>query len=279
MRRSTLSSTGVATLAVLMIFGSALEAQNPLGYVTARGSTVTPAYEGWYPNPDGTITLSWGFYNRNAEEVLEIPHGPDNFIEPAEFDGVQPTHFPPSRQWGAFGIVLPADYDGPRVTWTIKVRGETFTIPANTTADWKIDALEGEADGNAPPALALSDGGPWAAGPGGQHAAATAKVDMPTAIRVWAKDDGAASVSLGGGQEGQPVELTWFKHSGPGEVAFDPPEGEVDHEGGMMETNATFSEPGTYILRVRANDASGVTGAGHAQCCWTNAFVRVTVSK
>jgi hypothetical protein len=41
---------------------------------------------------------------------------------------------------------------------------------------------------------------------------------------------------------------------------------------------ATFSAPGEYVVRVRANDASGVAGAGHAQCCWTNGFIKVTVT-
>jgi hypothetical protein len=42
-------------------------------------------------------------------------------------------------------------------------------------------------------------------------------------------------------------------------------------------TTATFCSPGEYILRVRENDSSGVVGGGHAQCCWTNGFVKVTV--
>jgi len=45
-----------------------------------------------------------------------------------------------------------------------------------------------------------------------------------------------------------------------------------------MATMATFTEPGEYIVRVRANDSSGVSGAGHSQCCWTNGFVRIAVS-
>ena len=253
-------------------------AQSPLGYVTARGSTVTPAYEGWYDNGDGTVTLSWGFYNRNSQETLEIPMGPDNFIEPARFDGVQPTHFPPDRQWGAFGVVIPADYDGDRVTWTLKVRGRTFTIPANTTVDWEIDALEGEADGNGPPELAFSQDGPWFAGPGGEVEELTAPVGAPTPIALWVRDDGLASVSIASsGREGAPVSVTWFKHSGPGSVAFEPAEAEVPHQGDVVRTQATFSVPGEYLLRARVNDASGVTGAGHSQCCWSNAFVRVVV--
>lgn len=278
MPRSSSFAIVATALVLLGLTAGSTGAQTPLGYVTARGSTITPAYEGWYVNPDGTITQSWGFYNRNSEETLEIPYGPDNFIEPAEFDGHQPTHFTPSRQWGAFGVVVPADYDGPRVTWTLKVRGKTFSVPANLAAEWKIDALEGEADGNAPPELAFSEEGPWVAGPGGQSTTASAEVGSPTPIGVWARDDGAASVSLGGGSEGEPVTLTWFKHAGPGEVAFEPDSADIDHEGGLMKTRVTFSEPGEYVLRVRANDASGVSGAGHAQCCWTNAFVRVSVA-
>lgn len=278
MQRIRPFASGATALSLLVLIAAPVTAQSPLGYVTARGSTVTPAYEGWYVNPDGSVTQSWGFYNRNSEEILEIPHGPDNFIEPARFDGAQPTTFTPSRQWGVFGVVVPADYDGPPVTWTLEVRGKTFTIPANMKADWKIDALEGEADGNAPPELALSEGGPWVAGPGGQYGKATAKVGAPAEIRVWAKDDGAVSVSLGGGREGVPVTLTWFKHAGPGRVTFEPESEEIEHTGGVMTTHATFSQPGDYVLRVRANDASGVSGAGHAQCCWTNAFVRVSVS-
>jgi len=47
--------------------------------------------------------------------------------------------------------------------------------------------------------------------------------------------------------------------------------------GGQATTSATFSAPGDYVVRVRANDASGVAGAGHAQCCWTNGFLKVAV--
>src|SRR5215217_7768121 len=57
-------------------------AQGPLAPLKASGQTVTPAFEGWYRNPDGTFSISFGYYNRNTEESLEIPIGPDNFVEP-----------------------------------------------------------------------------------------------------------------------------------------------------------------------------------------------------
>jgi hypothetical protein len=45
---------------------------------------------------------------------------------------------------------------------------------------------------------------------------------------------------------------------------------------GKATATATFSEPGEYILRLVANDASGDGGRGF-QCCWSNAQVKVSV--
>ena len=45
---------------------------------------------------------------------------------------------------------------------------------------------------------------------------------------------------------------------------------------GKSTTTATFSAPGEYMLRAQANDNSGEGGGGF-QCCWTNAYVKVTI--
>ena len=45
---------------------------------------------------------------------------------------------------------------------------------------------------------------------------------------------------------------------------------------GKATTTATFSEPGEYVLYLVANDWTGKGGRGF-QCCWTNAFVKVSV--
>jgi hypothetical protein len=98
-------------------------------------------------------------------------------------------------------------------------------------------------------------------------------------VPVWVKDDGkGASNIVAQGAEGAPVTLTWFKHQGPGEVTFTPATARVGSNNGTLKATAVFGAPGDYILRVRANDASGVVSGGHAQCCWTNGFVRVTVA-
>jgi hypothetical protein len=99
-------------------------------------------------------------------------------------------------------------------------------------------------------------------------------------LSVWASDDGKASSSIASdGRNDVPVTLTWFKHQGPGSVTFGDVTPAVDRTSGKATTTVTFDEPGEYVLRVRANDASGVAGAGHSQCCWSNGFVKVTVTR
>jgi len=73
------------------------------------------------------------------------------------------------------------------------------------------------------------------------------------------------------------VTLTWFTHQGPAEAAFGTPTAKLTPTGGRSSTTVTFSKPGDYVIRVRAND-SDVVAAGHSQCCWTNAFVKVRVT-
>ncbi len=268
-------------LAVALGFGRGV-AQVPLGVRTGEGQTVTPAYEGWYPNEDGSYSLSFGYFNRNFGEVVEIPFGEQNRLEPANFDGAQPTTFHPRRHWGVFTVVVPADFGDASVVWTIDFRGERYSIPGGLHADWQIDALAGEAgSGNTPPVLSFDDGGPEGAGPKGvTMGPIRATVGAPVPITVWARDDGRASGSVArAGRVGVPVDLRWFKHSGPGHVSFHEESSEVPAEGGRMRTAVVLSEPGEYVLRVRANDASGVAGAGHAQCCWTNGFVKVTATR
>ena len=116
-----------------------------------------------------------------------------------------------------------------------------------------------------------------AQGPGGASTTPlTGTVGQPLSLTIWATDDGRGASSVAGGRGGAAVALMWFKHQGPGAVTFSTPAPRPAAADGMATTTATFSAPGRYVLRVRAND-SGVSGAGHAQCCWTNGFVIVDV--
>ena len=275
----------IVSLCLVATLPRTTTAQLPLAPLAKSGQTVTPAFEGWYRNPDGSFSISFGYYNRNTAEVIEIPVGADNFIAPGDSNQGQPTRFEARRHWGVFAMKVPADFGAKKITWTIRMRGETFAIPASLHPDWEIDALAGEAgSGNTPPVLKLpgapgSSGGPEARGPAGATGGPLAvAVGQPLTLTIWATDDGRTAGSVAGGGRGNaPVALMWLKHQGPGSVTLSPPSPRPAAGDGMATTTATFAQAGTYILRVRAND-SGVAGAGHAQCCWTNGFLRVTVT-
>ena len=267
-------------LALLVAPHVAAQTPTPLAPVRASGQAVTPAFEGWYRNPDGSYSLSFGYFNRNSEEALDIPIGASNFMQPGDANQGQPDHFSPRRHWGVFAVMVPADFGDRKVVWTLVVRGQTFSVPGSLKRGWQIDALEGEAgSGNTPPVLQFDPAGPEGRGPRGITAGPlTVAVGKPLAVTVWASDDGKAHGSIASdGRAGVPLTLTWFKHLGPGDVTFSDPKPAVAD--GKATTAATFSEPGDYVLRLRVNDASGVTSGGHAQCCWTNGFVKVRVTR
>src|SRR5712672_3016510 len=78
--------------------------------IRERGSSVTPAYEGWYRDRDGSVRFLVGYFNRNTKQEFDIPAGPDNRIEPGDPDQGQPTHFDAGRQWGVFTLKVPKDF-------------------------------------------------------------------------------------------------------------------------------------------------------------------------
>jgi hypothetical protein len=86
----------------------AAQLPRPLAPMEDQGNRVAPFFDGWYANPDGTISYAFGYSNQNKSTV-EIPIGADNSITPKEFDGRQPTSFPPvlaERSGGAnVGVV------------------------------------------------------------------------------------------------------------------------------------------------------------------------------
>src|SRR5580765_3331303 len=77
----------------VLVVAQAQQGALPLDPFRERGTSVTPAYEGWYENPDGTFSMLLGYYNRNAKQTFDIPIGPNNKIEPGNVDQGQPTHF------------------------------------------------------------------------------------------------------------------------------------------------------------------------------------------
>src|SRR5262245_16595033 len=72
------------------------------------GQAVAPVYEGFDINADGSFNMWFGYMNRNYEEEIDIPIGPDNTFEPGGDRG-QPTHFVPRRHKDVFKVTVPKD--------------------------------------------------------------------------------------------------------------------------------------------------------------------------
>jgi hypothetical protein len=271
--------------------------------IRERGSSISPAFEGWYYDRDGSIRVLVGYFNRNTKQEFDIPVGPNNRIEPGGPDMGQPTHFSPGRQWGVFSFKAPKDLGTNKLTWTIVSNGFTNTITLHTQADYIVEPFLDAANKNTPPTLKFRPDAQGSTGaPNGIAEKYTATVGVPLAITVWASDEGpkinvpdpssrgrgrgAAGRGAAAGTPGDinpefrpapPLALTWTKFRGPGDVKFDNQKPAVDRDDkGKSTVNATFSAPGDYILRVEGNDSTGVGGGGF-QCCWTNAHVVVAV--
>ena len=253
----------------------------PLDPQRERGASITPAYEGWYNNPDGSFSLLLGYYNRNSKEALDIPAGPNNRVEPGPVDQGQPTHFEIGRQWGVFAIKVPKDFGTKSLTWTIVANGETQSIPLTLNKGYPISPYEELGMHNKPPVLAFSEGGAKVTGPPTAVAATfTGTVNQPVEVSIWVEDPKAPGAAEGGalgrGFSPSVATISLHKFRGPGKVTFDKARTVVTKQGDKISPTATFDTPGDYLLRVQANDESGEGGGGF-QCCWTNTYVKVTV--
>ncbi len=235
------------------------------------GQSVTGAFEGWFKNSDGTFSILLGYFNRNYQEEIDIPIGPNNHIEPGEPDRGQPTHFLSRRQWGVFRVIVPADFGVRKLTWTLNGHGQSTTIPMSLDPRWEISPFFDVGMGNTPPVLRFVDEG-TVQGPLALGTSLTAGFPQPVELKVRATDD--AKILPGSRPPPTPpIVLTWSKYRGPGKVTFSTAKPPID-AAGLSIAWATFSEPGEYTLLLVANDWSGDGGRGF-QCCWTTAHVTV----
>ena len=152
-----------AMVLALVIAVAAPRAQTRFTY--SSGQVVSPAYEGWRTEGDGSQTLVFGYMNQNWAEEFDIPVGPDNSIEPGGPDQGQPTHFEIGRQWGVFVVKVPKDFGTKAVTWTIVSNGETQSIPFTLNKGYPISPFKELGMGNQPPVLAFAERGAKVTGP------------------------------------------------------------------------------------------------------------------
>jgi hypothetical protein len=285
-------TTPIAVGGILVVlYGTTAEAQvvqpiggerYPLAPAIQRGEGVAPFFDGFYINEDGSYTYSFGFMNRNRDELIEIPLGPNNRITPEHLDGLQPTHFPVvsyggfggRRERGAFAIRVPADHVGD-VVWTLTVNGRTYSVPGRRGLPAYELSYSPQASGSLMPVVRFAENGPESRGREGVvHGPLTARVGQPLAVDFWMEDRGERDLI--------PTSFTWSKHQGPvgGAVEFEPRTGRTEEPGGgMASTRMTFTMPGEYVVRVRVDNHQGTNDSAHGHnCCWGNGYVQVNVA-
>lgn len=291
-------SVGLALVALaVMATGRENNAQS-LSY--SRGQNVSPGFEGWEMNPDGSASLVFGYMNNNWDEEIDVPVGPDNGFSPLGPDVGQPTHFLPRRNRFVFKVRVPKDFGQKELVWTLKTNGVTEKAYGSLKQDYFIDNV-----------VIASETGALGAGSSNPTLRANqapvvtiegektrkVQVGQPLELRATVADDGVPKApgqglpmptadTLARRALRPPIRLTvgkflglhlsWFVYRGAGAVKFDPPQVKVweDTRAGANSpwapmwvagplppdnrwiARATFSEPGTYVLRARADDGA-----------------------
>jgi hypothetical protein len=110
-----------------------------LSYSSGQG--VSPAFEGWDQNPDGSFNMIFGYMNQNWEEEIDVPLGPENTITPGGPDQGQPTHLYPRRNRFVFKVKVPKDFGEKELIWTLTVHGKTRKAYATLKQDFFVDNM------------------------------------------------------------------------------------------------------------------------------------------
>ena len=290
MRLSRPLALACGVLAVVVTVVLAAGVSRTSAQVVQTGQNVVPAYEGWEQNSDGSFTLVFGYYNRNWEEELDVPVGPNNNIEPGGPDQGQPTHFLPRRNRFLVRIRVPKDFDKKELVWTLTTHGKTERAYATLKPDYFIDDIvlqnnngaggagggANDTIGNKAPVLKVEG-----------EKTRTVSVGQPVTLTALASDDNKPRrvampsplspllrAARGTPNSATGLRLSWFVFRGTGKVAFDPAQIEVweDYRDGVNSpwsagfatpptppegkwvSHVTFNEPGRYVLRCLASD-------------------------
>ncbi len=298
---------GILAAAASAVSAQSVDTGRFLSLTPADGLPVIPVLEGWISNPDGTTSFSFGIINRN-EEGIDIPLGEANRIEPARYDGIQPTYFPPGRTTGAFTVTVPAEEADNDVWWYLSTGdSEELKVPGRRSQSaYELDFIRPRPQGALQPLVGIGEDGNQLAGlyaqignfPGG-----TVSAGEQVEIVVNATDPAVRDETDPRFGEPLPMGVEFQKYQGPGEVIFarhedtevaenpysedDPrfrffrgPEvnqTEIAGPAGTARVYATFSEPGEYIISTKVDVHEAPDSSNGDQCCWTNIYQRVTV--
>lgn len=284
--RSLTRPRAVAFVGALAVAGAAVtQAQAPPFIFSQEqfktGQSIAPSFDGWIANADGSFSMVFGYFSRNWEEQSDVPVGPNNTIEPGGPDRGQPTHFFPRRNKFVFQVRVPKDFGNKELIWTLTVNGKTEKAYATLKPDYVLEKqiiqttasmLLGISEfvKNEPPVAELEGA-----------AQRTVKVGEPIGLSAAVTDDGlpkprpAARNAAVNDTTAVGLRVAWFVYRGPSDkVAFDPPQFKVYPDkniggnspwtvgwappplppNGKFPVKATFSAPGTYVLRMLAHD-------------------------
>ena len=256
-------------LAMALACAAYAQPQTPATYIPqtkfARGQNVIPSFDGWIRNPDGTFTLVFGYMNRNYEEELLIPPGPNNKLEPGPVDQGQPTFFLPRRRAWVFRVNVPADFGNKELVCTLTVNGRTEKAFGHLLREEEIVERVIQTRGNLSPGLDDPNKAPSISVASVQGA----RIGAPATLNASVADDGLpkprvikarpavesskaqTNTSIAAPRLG--LNVTWFQLRGPAKVIFDPAT-PVLVSNGQAAATARFPQPGTYVLRATAND-------------------------
>ena len=281
-------------LLVALVSAGSLHNSVLRGQSYTSGQPVWPAFEGWEKNDDGSFSFVFGYMNDNWQQELDVPVGPDNTIEPGGPERGQPTHFQPRRNRFVFKVRVPKDWGDKELIWTLTTQGVARKAFASLRTDLLIENIDIMSESGAlgagtsspeqradkPPVIAIAS------------KTLTAKVGQPLELTATVTDDGVPRRRGGGPARGIPpaivlrppsrvtvgkvlgLHLSWFLYRGPASVTFTPRQVKVWEDtrtganspwaplwqappvpaDGKYVTTATFAEPGTYVLRARADD-------------------------
>jgi hypothetical protein len=165
----------------------------------SRGQNVSPAFEGWEKNADGSFNMMFGYMNRNWEEEVDVPLGPDNNISPGVPDQGQPTHFLPRRNRFVFKVRVPADWGKKELIWTLTTRGKTERAFASLREDSLVDNIvqaseQGALGAGVSSPLIRANVAPDLTIDTGQR---RAQIGQPLTLVAVAKDDGVPRPRFG----------------------------------------------------------------------------------
>lgn len=299
---------GLLAAVVFKVQAQSTESGRFLSLAPPEGLPIIPVLEGWVANPDGTTSFSFGIINRN-EHSLDIPVGENNRIEPAKYDGMQPTHFPSGRTTGTFVVTVPASEQDNDVWWYITTgNSEELKVPGRRGASaYELDFIRPRPQGALQPLVGIGESGRQSAGlfariddrPGGG-----AQVGEQVEFVINATDPAERDPDDPRFDEPLDMGVTFNKYQGPGNVEFTrhpdfaeetenpyeeddprfqffraPGDNELKLGGpsGVGRVFASFDTPGEYIISVKVDVHSAPDSSNGDQCCWTNVYQRISV--